>query len=134
LRLRTSLQHYPAVVLIFSVVAALVFLVKGHAILLLIRNIVPSSVSDAKLISVAIVVIVLTTGAVLAYFLRQQYKECDCQECLYCQQCDAVDKYDSGTCPVCLSPLTNKESFYYTSFKDEQKVLERWGLRPTREG
>jgi hypothetical protein len=70
----------------------------------------------------------------LVYFLRKYYQECDCQECLYCQQCDAVDRYDTGECPVCHSSLTRKESFYFTTCKDEKKILEKWGIQATREG
>lgn len=134
LRLRSAFKHYPALVVIFSSVGALAVFVKEHAIVRLIRDIIPSAVSDGTLVSLTIAVIVLATAAVLIYFLRQQYKECDCQECLYCPECDAVDKYDSGECPICHRPLHQKEPFYYTSYKDEQKIIQKWGLLASREG
>src|SRR5262249_20069766 len=46
LRLRSALKHYPVLVLIFSSVAALALFLKEHAIVRLIRDIVPSVVSD----------------------------------------------------------------------------------------
>jgi hypothetical protein len=134
LRLWSIIKYYPAVVLIFSAITALVVFIIGHALLRLIRDVIPSQQSDARLIAIALSAILLITAGVLAYFLRMEYKECDCQECLYCPECDAVDKYDSGKCPICQTSLVEKESFYYTTYKDEQKVIERWGLQASREG
>jgi hypothetical protein len=132
-RLRSAFKYYPALVLIFSSIAALAVFVEGHAIVWLIRGIVPSTASDGLLISIALAMIFLTTAGALIFFLKKEYKECDCQECLYCPQCDAVDKYDSGECPICHRRLQGKDSFYFTTYKDEQKIIERWGLRAARE-
>ncbi len=134
LRLRSALKYYPALLLIFSGIAGLVIFVKGHALIRLIRDFVPAGFSDDLLITIAFAVIVLTTAAALIYFLRRDYEECECQECLYCPKCDAVDKYDTGECPICHTPLNEKESFYFTTYKDEQKIVERWGLHAAREG
>jgi len=130
LRLRSIFKHYPALVLVFSGIAALFVFVKGYVIVLLFRDLIPSGLSDAKLIAFALLAIVLTTAAALVYFLRQEYKECECQECLYCPQCDAVDKYDSGECPICHTPLAHKESFCFTTYKDEQKIIENTDHTP----
>ena len=133
LRLRSSLKHYPTVVLVFSLIAALFIFVKGHAFIEMFRDQIPATISDRTLITITLVVIVTLTAVVIAYFLRQEYRDCDCQECLYCPKCDAVDKYDSGRCPVCQAPLTERASFYFTTYKDEQKIIERWGLQPAKE-
>ncbi len=133
LRLRSSFKHYPTLVLIFSCIAALFVFLKGHPIVHMFRDIIPTAVSDARLITLVLLAIVLTTAAIMVYFLRQVYKECECQECLYCPKCDAVDKYDSGICPICQAPLVNKDSFYFTTYKDEQKIIQKWGLHPSRE-
>ena len=133
LRLRSAFKHFPAVVLIFSAIPALFVFIKGHAILEMFRDEIPSTMSDGTLIAVVLGLIVTVTAVVIAYFLRLEYRDCDCQECLYCAKCDAVDKYDSGCCPVCQAPLTEKASFYFTTYIDEQKINERWGLQPTRE-
>lgn len=133
-RLRSAFKHYPALVLIFSSVSALAVLVKEHAIVRLVRDIVPSFVSDGTLVAIVLAVIVLVTAVVLIYFLRQQCKECECQDCLYCPECDAVDKYDSGECPICHRRLHLTESFYCTTYKDEQKIIEKWRLPASREG
>ncbi len=134
LRLRSAFKHYPALVLIFSSIAALALFVREHLIVRLIRDLLPANVSDRMLASIILAPIVLTTAAALVYFLWKEYKECDCQECLYCRECDAVDKYDDGECPICHAPLQEKQSFYFTTYKDEQKIIQRWGLQACREG
>src|SRR5262245_53402473 len=100
LRLRSAFKHYPALVLIFSAIAALFVFIKGHAIIEMFRDEIPPSMSDGRLIAITLAVIVIVTAAVMVYFLRLEYRDCDCQECLYCPKCDVVDKYDSGCCAV----------------------------------
>ncbi|HEU5125050.1 MAG TPA: hypothetical protein VFW05_13425 [Verrucomicrobiae bacterium] len=134
LRLRSTVRHFPALLLIFSLIITLLMIVKGHAVLEMFRDYLRMDLSDGKLIVVMLLLITSMTATVLVYFLRQDYRDCDCQECLYCADCNAVDKFDSGYCPVCRTPLTEKESFYFTTAKDEQKVLERWGLQASRDG
>lgn len=133
LRLKSAFKHYPALVLIFSTVAALLVFVKGHAIIRLFEEHIQFGISDGKLIVIALGVIVIITAGFLVFFLRQEYRDCECQECLYCPKCNAVDKYDDGCCPICQVPLTEKASFFFTTYKDEQEIIERWGLQPSRE-
>ncbi len=132
LRLRSAFRHFPALVLIFSAIVAFVIIVKGQAIIRILRDYLPASVSDATIVIVSLVMITVITAAVLAYFLTQEYKECDYQECLYCPKCDAVDNFDNGHCPICGTPLNEKDCFYFTTYKDEQKILEKWGLQPCK--
>lgn len=132
-RFRSALKYYPVAVLFFAALAALVVFVKANLFFPLIRRIIPSNMSDGQLATIIFGVVVVAAVFVAGFFSWQLYKECDCQECLYCRECDAVDKYDSGECPICHTPLTEKDSFYYTTYKDEKKILERWGLRATRE-
>ena len=133
LRLRSAFKHFPAVVLIFSAIAALFVFIKGYAIIGMFRDMIPPTISDRVLMATILGLIVAVTAVVMVCFMRQEYRSCDCQECLYCPKCDAVDKYDSGSCPVCQAPLTEKASFYFTTYKDEQKIIERWGLQPSKE-
>ena len=63
----------------------------------------------------------------------QQYRECAFQDYLYCEECDAVDKYDDGNCPFCQRSLSEKAWFFHTTDKEEKKILERWDLRPCKE-
>jgi uncharacterized paraquat-inducible protein A len=132
LRLRSAFKHFPALVLICSSITALVIFAKGHAIIEMLRDYIPLNVPDATLAIIALGVIVAVTAAFLVFFLRQQYHECEYQECLFCPKCEAVDRYDSGCCPICQTPLTERASFYFTTYKDEQKIIERWGLQPSR--
>jgi hypothetical protein len=44
-------------------------------------------------------------------------------------KCDAVDNFDTGHCPACQDPLSQTASFYFTTAKDEIKILERWGCQ-----
>lgn len=132
LRIRSAFKHFPALVLIFSAIAALVIMVKGQAIIRIFRDYVPSSVSDTTLIIASLVVVTVIAAAVLAYFLSQEYKECDYQECLYCAKCDAVDNFDSGHCPICGAQLNERAWVYFTGYRDEQRILEKWGLQPCK--
>ncbi len=131
-RLRSAIRNYPAVVLIFSALATLIVVVKGHALIELLRDIIPSEFSDGMLMTAGLAIIVAATTAVLWIFLRQEYRDCAYQECLYCRKCDGIDRYDYGSCPICEAPLVQKETFFYTTYKDEQKVLKRWGLEASR--
>ena len=133
LRLWIVCKNFPAVLLIFSAFAVLLVFVEGHAVLKMLRDFLPTALSDGKLIGIALGLIVTVTAAVMMYFLRQEYRDCDFEECLYCTKCDAVDKYDSGSCPVCQPPLREKAFFFFTTYKSEQKLLARWGLLPSRE-
>lgn len=133
LRFRSSLKYFPALVLTFSALAALVILLKFHWLAKLLRDTIPLQVSDATLFFITIGVIVLITTAVILIVLRQIYRDCECQDCFFCKKCDAVDKYDSGSCPICGTPLTEKVSLFYTSYEDEQKILEKWGLSACKE-
>jgi hypothetical protein len=131
LRFKSAVKYYPVLVLVFASIAALFAYVKGHAIFGLLEDYIP--LSEPNLIVVGLIAIVVLTAGALAYFLWQECRECACLEYLYCSKCDAVDSNDSGCCPVCQAPLTNKEPFYFTKYKDEEKIIERWGLQPSRE-
>jgi hypothetical protein len=133
LKLRSSLKYFPVLVLIFSAIVALIVLVKGFGLLRMLIEYANLDISNTKFIIISLSVIVCGTTAVLAFFLWQGYRDCDCQECLYCSRCDAVDKYDDGVCPVCKQGLTEKASFFFTTAKDEQKIIERWGLHRCRD-
>ena len=134
LRLRSAFGNFPGLLIICSAIVALFVFIKGHAIIDLFRDMIPSGVSDAKLITVGLILIGISTAFVLLLLLRHDYRECDYQECVYCVQCDAVDRFDAGVCPIRHTRLFEKASFFYTTYKDEQKVIERWGLHPSKVG
>src|SRR4051812_16382826 len=100
LRLRSAFKHFPALVIIFSSILVLAVFVKGHAIIQILRNSIPAGLSDKSLMIGGVLFIVTATAAILVFFLRQEYRECNCQGCSYCPKCNAVDRYDSG-CPIC---------------------------------
>jgi len=133
LKLRSSLKHFPALLGIFSAIAVFAVFVKGHAILRLFQDYLPPEISTTTLMLVVFGLTVIVTAVVLVYFLRQGYRECACQDCLYCSKCDAVDRYDTGHCPICQTPLNQTASFFFTTSKDEIKILERWGLHACRD-
>ena len=133
LKLRSSVKHFPALLIIFSAIAGLAVFVKGYAILRLLQDYLPTEISPTTLALVVLGLTVIFTAAVLVYFLRQAYKDCSYQDCLYCSTCDAVDRYDTGHCPICQTPLTQTASFFFTTAKDEIKILERWGLHACKD-
>ena len=90
LKLRSIIKPFPAVLVIFSAIAILAELVKDHAILKLFEDYLPPQMTTASVVVAAVVLTVVLTGAALVYFLRQEYKDCALQECLYFSKCDAV--------------------------------------------
>jgi hypothetical protein len=131
-RLKSAFKSYPLLVIIFSALVALFIFVEGHPFIHLLEKYIPSGISDERLIALTLGVIVAVTATALVFFLRQQYRDCKCQECLCCARCNAVDRFDDGNCPVCRAALTEKADFFFTTDKDEKKIIERWGLQPSR--
>lgn len=132
MRVRTAIKYYPLLVIIFSAMVVSVSFVKGHAFIHLLQNYLPRGISDSGFLTGIIIVIILITSGGLIYFLRQDYADCRCDEYLYCQNCDAVDNFESGCCPVCAATLKEKASFIFTTYKNEQEVIERWGLHGSK--
>jgi hypothetical protein len=134
LRVRSYIKYYPIVVILFAAVALLFVFERGHPLYVLFRRYIPLEMSDTVIAVLTSLVVFVLTAMAIVYFMRKDYLDCDCQECLYCRKCDAVDKFDSGSCSVCGEPLTEKALFYFTTSKDEQKIIERWGLQPSKQG
>jgi hypothetical protein len=133
LRFRASLKYFPALVLIFSSVVILATFVKGHALIEILQQHFQQKVSTTALMVVVVGIIVVITASFLIFFLRQEYNACRCWEYLYCRKCDAADNYDNGHCPICSTPLTERASFYFMSYKEDRKIIERWGLHVCKE-
>lgn len=131
-RLRSALLYFPVLVLIFSAIALLVVIAKGHALMELLRDEISPNVADSSLLFWVAVATILLTIIALVFFLWQHNRDCDYQDCPYCAKCDALDPFDNGHCPVCSSTLSASASFYFTTDKDEIKILDRWGLKPSR--
>jgi hypothetical protein len=132
-RIKSSLKHFPAVVLIFSAIAFLILAIYGHRIIENIRDDLSAGTST----TVAYLIIFLGIAALMTpamiFFLIKVYRDCHIQKCLYCAKCDAVDSFDSGTCTFCNQPLTESADFIFTTFKDELAILKRHGLHPSRD-
>jgi hypothetical protein len=133
LRLRHLLTCFPVAVVVFSSLGALVVLLKGHALIELLQSYLQRWLSDEALEASFLGAIVLVTAGVIVFFSRQIYRECEYQEYLYCQKCNAVDSDENGHCPVCMAPLTKKASFISTTYKAEIAVIKRRGLLPCSE-
>jgi hypothetical protein len=84
LKLRSIIKHFPAVLLIFSAIAAFAVVVKGHLILKLFEDYLPTQLSSTTFTLIILGLTVLITAGVLAHFMRQHYNECTFQECAYC--------------------------------------------------
>ena len=133
LRFIAALKYFPALVLIFSSIIALAAFVKGHALIEVLNQHFQQKISEAALVSIVIGAVVVITAGFLIFFLRQDYDACKLWDYFYCQKCDSVDNYDNGFCPICAAPLTEKASFYFMSYKEDRKIIERWGLHTCKE-
>jgi hypothetical protein len=128
LRLRSSVVHFPALLLILSAIAYGLLFFEGHAVVRLLRRIVGDALSEDSfwLLLVAVMVLVVAGGTV--YILRQMYRDCRIEYHCYCPACQAVDSDDEGECPRCHRALSEKAAFFSTSYSDEEKMLGRYGL------
>ena len=132
-RRRYALKAFPLAVLFISGLAALVFFVKGQLVIEEVRRLFHLDWSERQIV-VGGLVLSVVVGVVLAgLFVWQKCKECQFEESLYCSKCNAVDKYDSGACPICQSELTERVACFSTTDKEEEKTLERWGLQACKE-
>jgi hypothetical protein len=61
------------------------------------------------------------------------YRECSIEHHRFCATCTAVDSDDEGYCPVCRKALLEEAGFFSTSYSDEKKLMERYGLLPYKE-
>jgi hypothetical protein len=131
-RLRYVVILYPPLVLILSLLAAAYIFLHGHSIIWLIRKYVPANMSDREVILIGFAIIAVVTAGVAVWGQRQYYNWCNFEDYLYCPKCNAVDNYDNGACPVCQEKLIEKASFFYTTHKEELKIMEGFGLKPCR--
>ena len=128
LRLRSSMLYFPILMVIGCALAAGFALWKGHAVIELLRLILSNHVSDRVIWLLIGGTLVLTVVTALLYFLRQMYKDCTIETHHYCSACNAVDTNDTGCCPVCQRMLSEQAGFFYTSYSDETKILQRRGF------
>lgn len=77
--------------------------------------------------------VVLCVAGALVYLLRQIYRKCSIEHHRFCAPCNAVDSDDKGYCPVCRLVLSEEGGFFFSSYSDEKKLLERHGLVPCKE-
>ncbi len=133
LRLRSSVLRFPFLLLVFVAVAAGVVLLEGDAGLELLRRWFGANLSDQAfwLLLIAIVALCVVGGSV--YLLRRIYRGCRIEHHRFCAPCNAVDSDDKGYCPVCRLVLSEEGGFFFTSYSDEKKLMERHGLLPSKE-
>ena len=131
LRLRSSVLRFPFLLLLFS--AAGLVLLQGDSWLGLPRRLFGDNLSDQALRLLMIGTIMLCVAGALIYLLRQIYRKCGIQHHRFCAPCNAVDSDDKGYCPVCRMVLSEEGGFFFTSYSDEKKLIERYGLLPSKE-
>jgi hypothetical protein len=133
IRRRNAAKAFPLAVLFVAGLSALVLFVKGHLVIEVFRRVVDLNLSDRQIV-IGLLAVSLCAGVIVGVLYAWQIcRECRCEDCLYCFQCNAVDKYDSGSCPVCNKLLNERLACFYTTDKQEQKALERWGLPACRD-
>jgi hypothetical protein len=132
-RVKSSLKHFPAAVLIFSAGVFLILAIYGHDIIDNIRDDMPAGITKTVAYVIIFFGIALLITPAMIFVLIKLCRDCQIQKCFYCPKCDAVDSFDSGTCAYCNSPLTESAEFIFTTFKDELKLLKRHGLEPSRD-
>jgi hypothetical protein len=133
LRLRSSVLGFPFLLLLFSAAAAGLVLRKGDSWLGLPRRLLGDKLSDQALQLLMIGVAVLCVAGALVYLLRQIYRKCNIEHHRFCAPCNAVDSDDKGYCPVCRMVLSEEGGFFFTSYSNEKKLIERHGLLPSKE-
>ena len=132
-RLKSASKMFPIVVVFLAALLAFVLWIKGALILRLLNDFFEVAISNRTMLALAAGLVVLIAMIFAAFFSWQQYRECVYQLYLYCSDCDAVDKYDDGHCPICDRSLSERADFFYTTDKEEKKILERWDLRACKE-
>jgi len=133
LRLRSSVLRFPFLLLLFSAATAGLVLLKGDSWLGLPRRLLGDNLSDQALRLLMIGTVVLCVAGALVYLLRQTYRKCSIEHHRFCAPCNAVDSDDKGYCPVCRLVLSEEGGFFFTSYSDEKKLIERHGLLPSKQ-
>jgi len=133
LRLRLSVLRFPFLLLLFSAATAGLVLLKGDSWLGLPRRLLGDNLSDQALRLLMIGMVVLCVAGALVYLLRQIYRKCSIEHHRFCAPCNAVDSDDKGYCPVCRLVLSEEGGFFFTSYSDEKKLIERHGLLPSKQ-
>src|SRR4051812_2079258 len=106
IRRRGALKAFPLAVLFMSVLAAVVFFVKGHLVIEAARRVLHLELSDREIIVGGLILSAVLGVVAAGFYVWQNCRECRFEECLYCSKCNAVDKYDDGWCPICRTELT----------------------------
>jgi hypothetical protein len=133
LRLRSSVLRFPVLLLVFCAAAAGLVLLKGDSWLGLPRGWLGDKLSDQVFRLLMMGTVVLCVAGALVYLLRQIYRKCSIEHHRFCAPCNAVDSDDKGYCPVCRLVLSEEGGFFFTSYSDEKKLIERHGLQPSKE-
>ena len=132
-RVRSIIKLLPVLILILAIAVPLIVFLKGHHLIKAILRMASIETTDTG-IFIATCVICFIPAMLIRYFtLRATIKECVCHEYPYCEPCNAVDRYDEGKCPLCQTALKTKSRFFYTTDKQEFKVLTKWGLQPVKQ-
>ncbi len=133
LRLRSSVLRFPFLLLLFSAATAGLVLLKGDSWLGLRRQLLGDNLSDQAFRLLMVGTVVLCVAGSLVYLLRQIYRKCSIEHHRFCAPCNAVDSDDNGYCPVCRMVLSEEGGFFFTSYSNEKKLIEQYGLLPSKE-
>jgi len=106
--LRTYAElYFPVLVLIFSGIAAAFVFGEGHFILEKLRDYIPSRVSDRMFLVSLLGIIVMVTQQ-FSWFPAAAVRESECQQYSTVRSAMPLTRDNSGSCPVCQTPLTKR--------------------------
>jgi hypothetical protein len=125
-RRNCSLKYFPVLVVVFSFFFGMAAYSRGHAFFEIFRRRSDFNISDTTLVVFVIGLVVIATTAFLIFVLRLEYRNCKYQDFRYCGKCNIVDAFDYGLCPICNAPFSQEASFFFTHYKNEEKIIERW--------
>lgn len=131
-RLRSSVLHFPVLLLILLVIGAGIVFIKGHMEVEAIHRLLVGILPDRLFWLLLWAGLVAAVLGLTIFMLVQIYRECRMETYLFCETCKAVDAFDTGHCPICSKPLSTKGEFFYTHYSKEEKLLERRGLQSYR--
>jgi hypothetical protein len=132
-RVRSIIKLLPVLILILAIALPLIVFLKGLHFIKAILEMASIETTDLRIFIATFVLCFAPAMLILYFTLRGAIKECVCHEYLYCEPCNAVDRYDEGKCPLCQTALRTKYRFFYTTDKQESKILTKWGLQPVKQ-
>jgi hypothetical protein len=132
-RLNSSLRLYVPCVAIFTGLAVLYLVTRGHMFVRALMRTLDGRFTEIQIIGGLAVIACIVAAVATALLLRSMFRERLFEEHLFCPGCAAVDKDDDGSCPFCGGELLQRQSFFTTVYDDEIRLAQRIGLREAKE-